>query len=551
MNYRIFLFFICFSKSLLGFSYQQIDNQMASLLQIDSLINLAETFQYSYPDSSYYFATQALEIAKPNSLNLQEALCLQFLGEILFQQGIYPEAAKKWKESVVIFQKSNNYQGLIDNYNFLGMLYSKTKSPKLSLEAHQNAYELAIESANRKGQATSLSWIGSYHEKQGNYILALDCQWKALKILNEDGLDNLSADVKENLGSIYEDRENFDSAFYYFKKAYSLNIQSGDSLKLLNNLNNLGDIYRKKGQLDSALLLSNQALKMSRRLQDNYQLSSAFRDMSKVYQQKKNFYIAYAYLDSSRLTYEAIFSNETARQLAVMEALYEVDSKDRKIIKLEHSHLVEMRIIILLIILVLVIVGLSMLFYSRHKLKAKAVEAVMMYQKEVATNKQRLIEIELRNSQLKEEKMMQDMESNSKALVAETLHVIDKNRLMEEIREKLKTSLVHDSKEQKKRIRNLIKMIDNNFVRDTDWDDFRNNFENVHETFYQNLQSISADLSPADLRLATLMKLNLSSKDIASTLNISAESLRISRYRLKKKLHLKKSESLQKLILSL
>jgi tetratricopeptide (TPR) repeat protein len=551
MNFRVFLFSFCFLNSIHGFSYQKADSYTSSLLQIDSLINRAEKFQYTHPDSSYYFITQALEIARTNSFNLQEAVCQQFLGKILFQQGIYSEAAEKWRNSSLIFQIEGNYEGLIDNYNFLGKLYSKTKSTNLSLEAHQKAYDLARDSDNRTGQAFSLGWIGGYHEKNGDYALALDCQWTALKILQADGLDDLSADIKENLGSIYEDKEDFDSAFYYFQKAYSLNFQSGDSLKLINNLNNLGDIYRKKGLLDSALLLSNQALEMSRRLQDNYQLSSAYRDMSKVYQEKRNFYMAYVYLDSSRLTYEVIFSNETARQLAVMEALYDVDAKDQKIIKLEHSHLVEMRIIILLIILVLVIIGSSMLFYTRHKLKAEAAEALLMYQKEVAANKQKLIEIELRNSQLKEEKMMQDMESNSKALAAETLHVIDKNRLMEEIREKLKTTLVHDSKEQKKKIRNLIKMIDNNFVRDTDWDDFRNNFENVHETFYQNLHSISSDLSPADLRLATLLKLNLSSKDIASTLNISAESLRISRYRLKKKLHLKKSESLQKFILSL
>lgn len=551
MNSRVFLFFFCFLKFIHGFSYQQTDNATSSILQIDSLINRAEKFQYTHPDSSYYFTTQALEIAKTNSFSLQEAVCRQFLGEILFQQGIYSEAAEKWRESSFIFQKEDNYEGLIDNYNFLGQLYSKTKSPKLSLDAHQRAYELALDSDNRKGQAISLGWIGGYHEKNGDYALALDCQWSALKILKADGFDELSADIKENLGSIYEDKEDFDSAFYYFEKAYYLNLQSGDSLKLINNINNIGDIYRKKGLLDSALFFSNQALEMSRRLQDNYQLSSAYRDMSKVHKEKRNFYMAYTYLDSSRMAYEDIFSSEAARQMALMEALYEVKYKDQEIIKLQHVHLVDTRVKILLVILVLVIFSLSMLFYSRHKLKAEAAEAVMRYEKEAADTKQKLIEIELRNIQLKEEKMMQDMESNSKALAAETLHVIDKNRLMEEVREKLKTTIVDDSKEQKKKIRNLIKMIDNNFVRDTDWDDFRNNFVKVHETFYQNLQSLSDDLSPADLRLATLMKLNLSSKDIASTLNISAESLRISRYRLKKKLKLKKPESLQKFILSI
>jgi DNA-binding CsgD family transcriptional regulator len=47
------------------------------------------------------------------------------------------------------------------------------------------------------------------------------------------------------------------------------------------------------------------------------------------------------------------------------------------------------------------------------------------------------------------------------------------------------------------------------------------------------------------------MKMNLGSKDIASILGISPESLRISRYRLSKKMNLEKGESLQQFILSL
>ncbi|MFD2034795.1 tetratricopeptide repeat protein [Belliella marina] len=547
-NGLLYLFFLFIIP---GYSFQVAEKSTVPSVKIDSLIILGKQFQYTHPDSSYYFTSEALEVAKKEGLKLQEGICQQFLGEILFQQGIYSEAAEKWIVSEAIMQDIKNHDGLVNNYNLTGRLFYKTKSADLSLESHQKAFDLAVKTGNKLGQAVSLGWIGAIHEKSGDYSLALDCQWKALKILQDEGLDDLSADIKENLGSIYEDTGSYDSAFYYFKEAYSLNLQTGDSLILINNINNLGDIYRKKGLLDSALLFTNQALEMSRRYQDIYQLSSAYRDISKIYYEAKNFQQAYTYLDSSRMSYQEIYSSESARQMALMEALYDVEFKDREIIKLQEIHSFDRKVKILLIILVLVIFGLSVVIFSRQKLKAAAAEALMLYQKEGMETKQKLIETELNNVLLKEQQMKQELESNTKALTAETLHVIDKNRLMEEIREKLKNTLVDDFREQKKKIRNLVKMIDNNFVKDTDWDDFRNNFEKVHEKFYQNLQEISQELSPADLRLATLMKLNLNSKDIASTLSISPESLRISRYRLKKKLNLKKSDSLQNFILSL
>ena len=115
--------------------------------------------------------------------------------------------------------------------------------------------------------------------------------------------------------------------------------------------------------------------------------------------------------------------------------------------------------------------------------------------------------------------------------------------------EKLKKILEEDQKEQKKKIRNLIKQIDYNFSQDTDWDDFKFSFEKVHQDFFKKLNQNGNELTPGELKLASLMRMNLSSKEIASTLGISPESLRISRYRLRKKLNLDKGESLQQFLL--
>lgn len=121
--------------------------------------------------------------------------------------------------------------------------------------------------------------------------------------------------------------------------------------------------------------------------------------------------------------------------------------------------------------------------------------------------------------------------------------------MLEEIQEKLKKILEEDPKEQKKKIRNLIKQIDYNFSHDTDWEDFKYSFEKVHQDFFKKLNQTGNELTPGELKLASLMRMNLSSKEIASTLGISPESLRISRYRLRKKLNLEKGESLQQFLL--
>ena len=59
------------------------------------------------------------------------------------------------------------------------------------------------------------------------------------------------------------------------------------------------------------------------------------------------------------------------------------------------------------------------------------------------------------------------------------------------------------------------------------------------------------NVSNNDLRLMSLLKMNLSSKEIANILNISIEGVKKARYRLRKKLNLSTEESLQELVIEL
>jgi DNA-binding CsgD family transcriptional regulator len=59
------------------------------------------------------------------------------------------------------------------------------------------------------------------------------------------------------------------------------------------------------------------------------------------------------------------------------------------------------------------------------------------------------------------------------------------------------------------------------------------------------------DITANELRLLALLKMNLSSKEIANILNISQEGIKKARYRLRKKLNIATEDSLQDLVLSL
>lgn len=81
------------------------------------------------------------------------------------------------------------------------------------------------------------------------------------------------------------------------------------------------------------------------------------------------------------------------------------------------------------------------------------------------------------------------------------------------------------------------------------WKDFETNFRNVHPEFYKKLNDLCPNLSPAELKLATLISLGLSSKQIACLCSITPESVDVSRSRLRTKLNLSQDTNLKTFLL--
>ncbi|MEL7535142.1 MAG: hypothetical protein AAFN10_27815, partial [Bacteroidota bacterium] len=73
-------------------------------------------------------------------------------------------------------------------------------------------------------------------------------------------------------------------------------------------------------------------------------------------------------------------------------------------------------------------------------------------------------------------------------------------------------------------------------------------FNEVDKDFLQSLQATHPELTQNDLRICSLIRINLTTKEIASLLNISVRGVEQSRYRLKKRLGLEAKDNLQRYI---
>ena len=144
----------------------------------------------------------------------------------------------------------------------------------------------------------------------------------------------------------------------------------------------------------------------------------------------------------------------------------------------------------------------------------------------------------------------QIMENKKKELVSSALRLVQISELNNSLISELAKINPFVNKQASDMIRQIIKLF-NSSTDEKIWEDFLNRFENVYEIFYKRLHEEFPDLSPGEQKLCALLRLNISTKDIAAITFQNPQSIDTARYRLRKKLNLGPDENLVDFLLRL
>ena len=149
-----------------------------------------------------------------------------------------------------------------------------------------------------------------------------------------------------------------------------------------------------------------------------------------------------------------------------------------------------------------------------------------------------------------EEMYKQEIAHKKKELTSQTLHLVQKNTFIQDLMENLE-NIKKSPDKFKTEFRRIVMLLKKENASDKDWEVFKSYFADVHNDFDQKLKTLTADISEKEIRLAAFLRMNLTTKEIAATLNVLPDSILKSKYRLKKKLGLDKKTDLNNFLNSL
>ena len=488
-------------------------------------------------DSSLYAHNQSLQLRKKLPDSSSVARSYNNIGALYRAKGNYSEAIEYYFKALPIYKAYNLKKETSDVLNGVGLLYQDIGNFEEALRFLLDSYELRKEIGTPRTVASSVNNIGTLYFKIKEYDKAETYFQEYLALATKLNDKKGIAGCYTNLANIYKYQKEYDKTIEFINKANALFVEMKDVRNSAIANINLGSLYFELKQYAKSEVYYKKAYDEATQISAMGLQSTASRGLSEALSEAKKYAEALYYFKEYS---ELLFSHDLNEKVARYQELYEAEKKTAEIKELEAEALKKEKEIALskvfrnwtIVFSGLLIVTLILLF-NRFKIKRKALRN------------------EKEKFKLQAELNEKELELKAAELSSVAMNSLQKNKILSAIEKEVAT-LKADEKQTKETVfKALDNLVKNGLAMDDQWDIFQKHFNNVHPGFFDSLNKNFPDLTNNDLKACAYVRMNLSSKEVASLTNVSPKSVTMHRYRLKKKLNLDTEDSLKNFLFNL
>ncbi len=415
----------------------------------------------------------------------------------------------------------------------LANLYHYTNNKEKSLAIKKELLEIHRKNNNKRKIGLTLNDLGNSNYGIKNYDVALEYLNESLTYSKEVKNQGLIGITLFNIGKTHVKKGSVEKGINYLKK--SINHSRYISHNPLSEswaLKRLGSVYTEALNMpEKALPYLDRAIVLADSVGNKDDLYQSYRDRSAAYAALGDFKKALNDHEHYKAINDSVYNIKKSKEVDRLKAEFETKEKEQQIALQENE------------------IGLLEEKEKVNKLQKSLLGGGLL----LATG---LIGIgfygfrqKIKRTKLEKEKVDAQLTFKKKELTTHALHLAKKNEVLESL--KFKAEEFKKSEDIQQGYQQLIRTIDFDLKDDNNWENFSKYFQEVHTNFNSNVKQQFPNVTANELRLMALLKMNLSSKEIANILNISQEGIKKARYRLRKKLEISTEDSLQDLVLSL
>jgi tetratricopeptide (TPR) repeat protein len=505
--------------------------------QASTLIRLGTLLAGDKPDTAIVLAQQALSILQRDPSKKEHYEAYELLGRVYMNTDNYPEAMAQYLKAYDVAEDLNNKEYQASTYSNMAYIYYNQKKLPEALEYMEKALVIFKESGQPKRMASTHNNMGVLYEELKDYDKALEHYKKALEISTEIGNHNSVANINTNMGNVHLRQSHYDAAFGHFKNALNIYDSLGNKKGLATAWCNLSQLYMNHKNAKAAITAADSSIYFSEQVGSLKDRRESYGVLHKAYQAQGNYKAALAAHEQHLIFKDSMFTTEKERVLAEMESKFENKLKAKEISQLKTENALQTRVTYWTIAFAIAVsVGLVMVFITlslRNKL----------------LNKKNLeLEAEQKIAALEKEKLLMGLDYKNRQVVSHAVLMAQKNEVLHELKDRVKKIAGDDKVDLAQELKGLVRSINNHLELSDDWEQIKLHFDEVAPQFFQSLHNRYPGLTPHEQKLCAYTRMKMSTKEISRLLNIEPESVRMLRYRLRKKMMLAEEENMQEFL---
>lgn len=523
-----------------------------SITHIDSSIQIAHSYTTIQPEQALQISRHTLEMSQRTGYLKGIAESHNNMGIVYFHWGMYEIAMTSFYEAARNYLNARDIEGLSKALNNLGVVANLLKMHDFSLRVFWLSLHIQKKLGHYENVAELYNNIASIYTDLKQYNLSYSFLQKALKISDSLNITETKANVLNNLGVYFQYNQQFDTALYYYKKAFELTRDSFGNVNKYLFAYNVAFILEKQGHYEQAYsLLSDYLPDIEREKLLLYQ--AMYYDLiSRILAARKSYDRAYNFLHHYVQIKEKMNSTDLGKRFTDMLTMLQQEAHKKELRYFDEKMRLRQKLQFALLWLLVIFLGIIIVLILYIRTKNKLMEQIRMNARLQLESMERQMFLEKERSRLEEEKLKAELSVRERELVSMSLNLASKNDFLNDFRNLIDHFVKKgELKKETDLYKNIQSRLNSNAVIDQLWHDFFLHFEKVYPSFFENLKKQCPELTTNDLKFCAYIKLQLSNKDLSRIYNVTEQSIKIKKNRLRKKLQLSSMDELSQFINSL
>lgn len=508
--------------------------------QARKYIKQAQKFLYNNPKQASFYATQAIALFpedKPNEIRAQAMFLFCHAEQLL---GNFDLSIKNLYDTQKYISPTNKKQQA-QLYSLMGRIYSKLGDYNKAIELNDKATSIFKSIGDSASIAGCYNERGVMHHFLNEFVVAEGFFQRALVINRAQR--NLEK-IATNLNNLCLYQGNTEEKLSFIQEAITINKNLDAQWSLGENYNNMGKQYYYGKQYAKALEALEKAYEYAQSIGARELICDNYEYSAMVHSAMGNYSQAYKYLEKMYHLSKELQSNNKLRNIE-QEISYKKYQDQKYATELqEQKYKIELlkRNLWLLGSILAFGIALSTFLYKWYKRRKDLQLIETRYRLELSERE--VSELKLQKQEQELQNVQSALNDSRQEVTSFAVFLRSRNELLDKIRTMIKEGYKMDYQSLIAHLKRVNAFISQCQSGDKCSNNLLMNIEDKNNEFLQRLTAIHPKLTQGEKYLATLLRVNLSTKEISILTGTTPKTINMSRYRLRKSLNLSSEEDL-------